>query len=183
MAVLSAGGAAIRAEIESEEAVRAALRESPDGVLEMIAEQHRVPLRFVLDCLPAGSAVAAPVEKFDSIWEDVTGWGPVVFIVHSADGVFETAGSIPPGSHGRGYFNIHGDSPLGGHLKIDRCAAIYFVDRPFFKRRSCSLQFINRDGQAMFKIFVGRDAARELKPEQVARFEALRTSCARTQDS
>ena len=44
---------------------------------------------------------------------------------------------------------------LGVHLRIGRCAAIYFIDRPFFGRRSCSLQFINIDGGAMFKVFVG----------------------------
>jgi putative heme utilization carrier protein HutX len=104
--------------------------------------------------------------------------GSGVFIVHTADGVFETACTIPPGSHGRGYFNIHGDSPLGGHLKIDRCAAIYFIDRPFFKRRSCSVQFVNGDGQAMFKVFVARDEAKNLKPDQLARFEKLRGTVA-----
>lgn len=170
---------AVSAQAPAEEAVRASLRDNPDGVLETIADEHRVPLRYVLDLLPEGAALAASADKFDAIWQDLTNWGQVVFIVHSADGVFETAGAIPPGSHGRGYFNIHGDSPLGGHLKIDRCDAVYFIDRPFFKRRSCSLQFVNRDGNAMFKIFVGRDAARELKPDQVAKFEALRAQYAR----
>jgi putative heme iron utilization protein len=63
-------------------------------------------------------------------------------------------------------------------LKIERCAAIYFIDRPFFKRRSCSIQFINGDGQAMFKIFVSRDANKNLQPEQLARFEKLRAEAA-----
>jgi putative heme iron utilization protein len=35
-----------------------------------------------------------------------------------------------------------------------------FVDRPFFGRRSCSLQFIHIDGGAMFKVFVRRDEKR-----------------------
>jgi heme iron utilization protein len=100
--------------------------------------------------------------------------GPVTFIVHTDDGVFETKASLPPGNEARGYFNIHGESPLGGHLRIARCAAIYFVDRPFFGRRSCSLQFINLDGGAMFKVFVGRDETRELLADQLARFERLR---------
>jgi putative heme utilization carrier protein HutX len=159
-------------------AVRDALRENPDGVLEMIADAHSVTYRTVLDCLPHENAVRASAESFDRIWQDLTTWGRVVFIVHTADGVFETACTIPPGSHGRGYFNIHGDSPLGGHLKIERCAAIYFVDRPFFKRRSCSVQFINEDGQAMFKIFVARDEEKNLKPDQLARFETLRAAIA-----
>jgi hypothetical protein len=45
---------------------------------------------------------------------------------------------------------------------------------PFFGRRSCSLQFINLDGGAMFKVFVGRDEQRELLADQLARFERLR---------
>ena len=161
--------------IDVESAVREALRQNPDGVLEAIADAHGVAYRTVLDCLPRESAGFALPETFDRIWHDLTSWGDLMFIVHTADGVFETACSIPPGSHARGYFNIHGDSPLGGHLKMERCAAIYFVDRPFFKRRSCSIQFINREGQAMFKIFVARGEERELKPGQVKRFETLRT--------
>lgn len=168
----------VLANSQTEIAVRKALHDNPDGVLESIATSHSVPYRAVLDCLPSENAALARKESFDRIWEDLTSWGPVVFIVHTADGVFETACTIPQGSHARGYFNIHGDSPLGGHLKIERCAAIYFVDRPFFKRRSCSVQFINHDGQAMFKIFVARDEAKNLKPEQLVRFEKLRAETA-----
>ena len=42
-------------------------------------------------------------------------------------------------------------------------------------RTSHSVQFYNAAGDAMFKIFVRRDAARALLPEQVAKFEALRS--------
>lgn len=156
------------------DAVRVAIAAKPDGVLEAVAAQCRVPYRAVLDCLDAGAAVPVPPSAFDRVWQDMTTWGPIMFIVHTSDGVFEVASPLPPGEHARGYFNIHGDSPIGGHLKIDRCAAIYFVDRPFFGRRSCSVQFINADGEAMFKIFVGRDDRRELRPDQTQRFEALR---------
>jgi putative heme utilization carrier protein HutX len=88
--------------------------------------------------------------------------------------VVECAGKLPAGSFGRGYYNIHGDSPIGGHIKADNCQAIAFVSRPFMGRASLSIQFFNADGEAMFKIFVRRDAARELLPDQVTKFEALR---------
>jgi putative heme iron utilization protein len=39
--------------------------------------------------------------------------------------------------------------------------------------RRHSLQFINIDGGAMFKVFVGRDEKRELLADQVARFGRL----------
>jgi putative heme utilization carrier protein HutX len=140
------------------------------------ARRHAVPLRVVLDLLPEGAARSAPGARFADIWADLVDWGPVTFIVHTEDGVFETKAPPPPGGEARGYFNIHGESPLGGHLRIARCAAIHFIDRPFFGRRSCSLQFINIDGAAMFKVFVGRDEKRELLADQLVRFEQLRNA-------
>lgn len=155
--------------------IKDALAANPGGIIEQIARDHEAPYRTVLDLLEAGQAVAAPASKFDEIWADLAAWaGEVTFIVHTEDGVFETRGTIPPGTHGRGYFNIHGDSPISGHIRAERCAAIYFVDRPFMGRRSCSVQFVNRDGGAMFKIFVGRNASRELDAAQAERFETLR---------
>jgi len=41
-------------------------------------------------------------------------------------------------------------------------------------RESCSVQFFDRDGEAMFKVFVRRLPDRSLDPAQVARFEALK---------
>jgi hypothetical protein len=156
------------------EAIRATLEDQPDGVLDDIARRHGVALRVVLDLLPAAAGRSAPGGRFAEIWRDLVDWGPVTFIVHTEDGVFETKAPLRPGSEGRGYFNIHGESPLGGHIRAVRCATIYFVDRPFFGRRSCSLQFINIDGGAMFKVFVARDERRELIADQLSRFERLR---------
>jgi putative heme utilization carrier protein HutX len=157
-------------------AVLADLEARPDGVLDDVARRHGVSLRVVFDLLPRESARPAAGARFADIWRDLTHWGPVTFIVHSDDGVFETKAVLPPGEEGRGYFNIHGDSPLGGHIRRDRCAAIYFIDRSFFGRRSCSLQFINIDGGAMFKVFVGRDANRNLLEDQLERFVRLRSA-------
>ncbi|HYH70855.1 MAG TPA: heme utilization cystosolic carrier protein HutX [Methyloceanibacter sp.] len=156
--------------------VRADLAGKPDGVLETVAERHDVPLQAVLDCLPAPRV---PGERFAEIWRELTAWGEVMFLVHTRDGVFECKTRLPPGEAGRGYFNIHGpDSPLGGHLRADRCRWIYFVDRPFFGKRSCSLQFVSVDGDAMFKVFVARAAGRSLDPRQLALFEDLRAKLA-----
>lgn len=159
-------------------AIRADIAEKPDGVLEALAERHQVPMKTVFAALPDGQATPIPASRFDELWADLATWGTVTFIVHTRDGVFETKASIPAGTHGRGYFNIHGDSPLGGHIRAERCDSIWFIDRPFFGRRSCSVVFVNTDGEAMFKVFVGRDEQRELNPVQVARFEALSASAA-----
>ncbi|MCB5174513.1 heme utilization cystosolic carrier protein HutX [Microvirga lenta] len=150
------------------------LAAKPDGVLEAIAADLDVSLQNVLDCLPSGAALRADGGAFEDVWSDLTTWGDITFVVHTRDGVFECKGGIPPGTFGRGYFNIHGDSPIGGHIRAENCRWIYFVDRPFFGKRSCSVQFINKTGEAMFKVFVGRNEDRSLKADQVARFEALR---------
>ncbi len=171
-------GAAIDVLSSLQERIRADLAEKPDGVLEALAERHRVPYRTVLDCLPDGQAVRIEGARFESVWSELTAWGEIMFIVHTKDGVFECKGALPPGAAGRGYFNIHGDSPIGGHLRMDRCEAIYLLDRPFFGKRSCSVQFVSIEGEAMFKVFVGRNEDRSLKADQVARFEALRAKAA-----
>ena len=156
--------------------IRQDLEASPDGVLETISEARGVPFQAVLDCLPDGVTLRIPGDRFEEIWHDLTTWGDVSFVVHTSDGFFESEGAIVPGEFGHGYFNVHGESPIGGHFRMDRCRYIYFVDRPYFGTRSCSLQFINQEGDDMFKIYVGYNKDHTLKPDQVARFEALRES-------
>lgn len=154
--------------------VKEALALKPDGVLEMIAAQCGVSLARVFDELPEGAARRVPGSRFEELWQGLTQWGEVLFIVHTKDIVLECKGKLPGGTSAQGYFNIHGDSPIGGHIKADRCAAIYFIDRPFHGRRSCSVQFMNNEGEAMFKVFVPRDEKRELMTDQLGKFEELR---------
>ncbi|WP_415020089.1 heme utilization cystosolic carrier protein HutX [Aestuariivirga sp.] len=128
----------------------------------------------VLTDFPAASTI--PSDRFDDIWKAMRSWGEVLFIVHTDDIVLECSGKLPEGSHGHGYFNIHGDSPIGGHIKASNCQAIALVDRPFHGRRSCSVQFLNNGGNAMFKVFVRRDKDRNLLPNQLSMFEDLQKS-------
>jgi putative heme utilization carrier protein HutX len=155
-------------------AAGAELAAKPDGVLETLAETHGLAIADVLGLLGPDNARPVDGARFEEIWSALTEWGTVLFLVHGRNGVFEIKTALPPGTPGRGWFNIHGDTPLGGHLRADRCTAIWFVDRPFFGRRSCSIWFVDAEGEAMFKVFVARNAARELDPIQVVRFEALR---------
>lgn len=164
------------ADIEPERLLQAqaALAEKPDGVVEAIAAKAGVTPAEILELLPQGAAVIADKQHFADIWADMAEWDKVLFIVHTDDIVLEAEGSLPMGSEAHGWFNIHGDSPIGGHIRKDNCASLVFVDRAFHGRRSCSVWFMNASGSAMFKIFVRRDQNRELIGEQLTRFEALR---------
>ena len=156
------------------ERARAALAEKPDGVIEQIASKADVSPADVLAVLPQGAAVIVSADRWDPIWQDISTWGDILMIVHTDDIVLEVEGALPMGSEGHGWFNIHGDSPIGGHIRKERCQSIVFVDRGFHGRRSCSVWFMNSEGRAMFKIFVRRDAERALIADQLARFETLR---------
>lgn len=163
--------------INVSEETRAALREELEknqgGVLEDSAVRYGVRVRDVLDCLPDDSRVAVNGAHFEAVMTDVAGWGEVTFLVHTKDVILECKGAVPPGRFGRGFYNLEGGA-LGGHLRAENCAAIYFVRRSFMKLDSAALWFVNAEGEPMFKIFVGRNADRSLKADQIARFAALR---------
>lgn len=154
--------------------IKAALDEQPDAVLDFIANDLNVSLGDVICCLPEDQVVTLSGDQFESVMKGASGLGKITFIVHTADIVLECKGEIPEGNFGRGYYNIHGESPIGGHIKADNCWGIYFVSREMMGRLSHSLIFCNRAGDAMFKIYLGRDENRDLIPEQVERFNALR---------
>lgn len=151
------------------------LAANPDGVLERIAAECGVSTLDVVKALPADYRTVVPGSHFREVMAHLEIWGEVLVIVHTPDIVLECVGSIPPGTVGRGYFNLHGDSPIGGHIRYENCAEIAFVSRPFNGRPSCSIQFFNGQGTAMFKVFVRRDADRNLLLDQKARFEQLRS--------
>lgn len=164
---------------DSIEHARALLAAKPDGLIEAVAREANVSTRTVLELLPAEQRLFVAPERFEEIWKELATWGTVLFLMHTPDIVLECEGALPVGSFGHGYYNTHGDSPIGGHIKAENCRAIYLVDRATAQgRRACSVQFFNGAGEVMFKIFVRRDAARQLLPDQLAQFEGLKTKFA-----
>jgi putative heme utilization carrier protein HutX len=154
-------------------ALKERLAKNADGILEQIAREHGTSTLAVLDALSDEHRTIVAGTLFAEVMKDLESWGEVLFIVHTPDIVLECAGSVPPGSFGRDYYNIHGDSSIGGHIKAENCTHIVFVKRPFMARPSRSIQFFNQAGEAMFKVFVQRDAKREVLVDQVTRFEVL----------
>lgn len=156
------------------DAIRRELAENPGGILESTASQHGLSLQAVVELLPQEMWARVPGDLFVEVMQDLTEWGDVTVIAHTRDIILEVEGPVPPGKLGHGFYNLHGDSPIGGHLRADNCKAIVFLRRPFMGKESVSIQFFNAEGGSMFKVFVGRDENRALKPEQVERFEALK---------
>lgn len=149
------------------------LAEDPGAVIEHLAKEANATAREVVEALPAKMRRFAPGTAFVEAMRDIGSWGDVTLIVHTEDGIMEFGGPVPAGEVGRGYYNVPGTKGFHGHLRHERCAALAFVERPFMGRASASVLFFNTDGGIMFKVFVGRDEARELKADQLAAFRAL----------
>lgn len=149
------------------------LAQHPDALVEQVAKDYGVDCRTVVHALPGKMRKLAGGEHFVAVMQDVGSWGEVTLIVHTDDGIMEFGGTIPPGSVSHGYYNVPGGRGFHGHLRHERCAEIAFLERPFMGRPSASILFFNSDGGIMFKIFVGRDANRVLKADQLARWRAL----------
>ncbi|HWL53267.1 MAG TPA: heme anaerobic degradation radical SAM methyltransferase ChuW/HutW [Chthoniobacteraceae bacterium] len=154
--------------------VREKLALDPDGILEAIALQNGLTTREVVSCLPPQCVTAAEGKAFSEVMEEISQWGEILLIVHTPDAIIECAGPLPKGSFGHGFFNLGEGSPIRGHIRAANCSEICLVRRPFMGMETCSIQFFNERGNAIFKIFVSRDENEKLKPGQVERFEALR---------
>lgn len=147
------------------------LKTEQDGTLEAIAGQYNTTLLEVVKSLPSHTLVAG--DKFDTVWDTVCEWGKVTTLVHSADVILEFTGELPSGFHRHGYFNLRGKKGMTGHIKAENCTHIALVERKFMAMDTASILFFNAAGNAMFKIFLGRDDHRQLLAEQVDAFRTL----------
>lgn len=157
------------------EELKSQLQDSNDGILESLADARGLSLLEVVRCLPEAMWRCVDGGRFVEVMGELAEWGALNIIVHSADAIIEVQSEIPAGTIGHGFYNLKGGQPLSGHLKPDRIADIVFLQRPFMGRATASVQFFNPEGECAFKIYLGRDEQRELRKDQLERFEALAT--------
>ena len=160
---------------EQQTMLRQSLEKNPGQVLEMLAAQNQCSFEDVIRCLPEENVRQTEGSRIVEILQAIAAWNEsVTFIAHTPDAIVEVSGKLPNGKVGRGFYNFdhpETDGGVHGHIYYENCASIYLLERPFMGKATCSLNFINRNGGAMFKIFVGRDEAGELKQHQI---EAMR---------
>lgn len=160
---------------EQQTMLRQSLEKNPGQVLEMLAAQNQCSFEDVIRCLPEENVRQTEGSRIVEILQAVAAWDEsVTFIAHTPDAIVEVSGKLPNGKVGRGFYNFEHpetDGGVHGHIYYENCASIYLLERPFMGKATCSLNFINRNGGAMFKIFVGRDETGELKQHQI---EAMR---------
>jgi hypothetical protein len=171
--VIVRSGEASQPDLPARDKLMTRLGQNPDGVLESLAREHGVTLLDATRMLPPANVRWTAASNFEPVMAELATWGEVLFLVHTPSIVLEVKGAIPPGARGKGYFNLHGESPIGGHLKADSCVGIAFVRRPFMGMDSASIQFFDDTGGAMFKVFVARTPDKKLDTAQLVKFETL----------
>lgn len=153
--------------------LRARLLDRPDGILEHIAQEHGVTLLECLRALPPGMIVEHDGARFEDVLGQIATWGEVTTIVHTPDVIMEFSGPFPHGKAGHGFYNLRGKGGLTGHLRVERCHKVVFLERPFMGLRTAGVLFINPEGGCMFKVFIRRLEDRSLDATQLATLRAL----------
>jgi len=152
--------------------IRAALAETPHAALEDIARKAGTTPLAVLRSLPEGEVTAFPGTLLPEVMADIVGWGEITFIVNTPTVILEVKAPLGHGQLSNGSFNLH-DKAIGGHIRHEACDCVAFVRRRLFGMETRSVQFYAGDGTCMFKIYLGRDENRALKPGQIAAMDAL----------
>ena len=155
---------------EQQTVLRQSLADNPGQILEMLAAKHQCSLEDVIRCLPESMIRHTEGSRIVEFLQAVAGWNEAVtFIAHTPDAIVEVTGKLPNGKVGHGFYNFQEAEAGGvhGHIYYENCQRIYLMERPFMGKATCSLNFMNKNGGAMFKIFVGRDENGELKAHQL----------------
>lgn len=120
--------------------------------------------------------VALPASEVLALLKTLPEWGTVVTIVLHGGSVFEFKGPFPAGDVGRGFYNLDGPVPgFHGHLNLGAIDYVGFQEKPHAGRPAYAITFNSWQLGNVFKVFLGRDADGEIWPDQLARFESLKT--------
>jgi len=157
------------------ERVMEMVSKNPSQVTTTMAKELGACEMNVIRNLPEDMVKEVSKDRFDEIIAEVSAWGILTVIVQNESTILEVKASFPVGTYGHGYYNLKSkDTPIGGHIRADDLSAIFFVSKPFMGLESHSIQFFDKNGNAMFKLYLGRDENRVIIPKQIERFLALK---------
>lgn len=113
-----------------------------------------------------------------ALLEELTTWGDLTTIILHGGSVFEFKGPFPQGVSAEGYYNLKGPgkgSAAGfeGHLNLQKIDTIQCLEKQHRGRDSYAFVFLDQQGSAIFKVFLGRDAEGNIYENQLAAFKAI----------
>ncbi|MBQ3892245.1 MAG: heme utilization cystosolic carrier protein HutX [Desulfovibrio sp.] len=133
-----------------------ALQKKRPWVLSALARTCGMTEMDAAHGLPEEMRVFAPASAFEKIWKGITQWAHATFISQQGGFGMKFSGNIPEGRMINGIYHFSGTDPFGGHVRLDSLGAICFLTLPFMGKETCSVQFFDREGHAMFAVHVGK---------------------------
>ena len=101
-------------------------------------------------------------------------WGKTTTIILQGGCVFEFKGVFPAGKTAEGYYNLEsGGLGFEGHIRLTAVDRITLQNRLHRGRESYAFVFEDKDGQAIFKVFLGRDENGNVFDKQVDIFKKI----------
>ena len=156
---------------EQRQTVQSTLIESPKFSPAKIASATGIPEAAVVQAMPMEARTAVSMLEFERVWQGLIEWEDALIVVPSSDSDFEIFGRLPEGETDRGYFNFSGPGgAYGGHLKVDRLAAIYFLSTESENGETHQVAFYDLDGRRVFSVYVPRDDNGALQTQPHSRF-------------
>lgn len=150
-------------------------QKNPSQATGAMAKELEISEMDVIRNLPEDMVKEVSKDRFDEIIAEVSTWGVLTVIVQNESTILEVKAPFPLGTYGHGFYNLQSkDTPIGGHIKIDDLDAIFFVSKPFMGLESHSIQFFNKNGSPMFKLYLGRDEQKKILIEQMEKFKSLK---------
>ena len=156
---------------EQRQTIQSAFKESPKSSPAKISGVTGIPEAAVVHALPVDARTPVDILEIESVWQAITEWGDAMVIVPSSGSLFELFGALPEGETQGGYFNFDSpNSPFGGHLKLDRMAAMYMFSIDGKIGKTHQVAIYDLDGQRVFSIYVPRDSDDVIKPQPLNSF-------------
>jgi putative heme utilization carrier protein HutX len=157
------------------EKVMEMVSKNPSQSTGAMAKELEISEMDVIRNLPEDMVKEVSKDRFDEIIAEVSTWGVLTVIVQNESTILEVKAPFPVGTYGHGFYNLQSkDTPVGGHIRTDDLSAVFFVSKPFMGLESYSIQFFNNNGNAMFKLYLGRDENRRIIQEHMERFIKLK---------
>ncbi len=154
------------------------VEEKKPFMIGQIAAEFKVTELEATKAMPKTIVSLADKDEFENIWDALVEWEKCLFLVQHLGSVFEIVSKLNKGTHGHGYFNLNGEGPIHGHLKVDDISNIAFVSMPMKDSTSNSVIFFNEEGEVKFAIYIGRNADRQLIPAALDSFLNLKNKYA-----
>lgn len=150
------------------------LKDKKNSVLQ-IAMELGVHEYEVLKFKDSSVFKAISGENLSQVLDEISNWGEIMFCKNTPEFIIEFKTRINAPKLSRGYYNFSAQSGfLGGHLKQDCVKQIGFVSTEFMGVLGHSVHFYNDKNETIFKFYLNRDEKRELNPNQVEKFLALK---------